>query len=129
MNKVNIPADWQVKRLSGSLGASITGPDVSNASEEDITTIKALLVEHMVLFFPDQSPTKDAHITFGRNFGALEGHPNLSNNEEDPKLFELVATEGGVADEWHTDLTFRPDPALMSILHMVKWPEVGGGTL
>jgi taurine dioxygenase len=129
MNPVTVPTDWQVKQLSGSLGASITGPDISRASKEDIATIKALLVEHMVLFFPGQSPTKDAHIEFGRNFGELEGHPNLSNNAEHPELFELVATQGGVADEWHTDLTFRPDPALMSILHMVKCPEVGGDTL
>ena len=129
MAQTIIPADWQIKRLSGSLGASVTGPNISHVSEQDLDAIKALLTEHLVLFFPDQSPSKDDHIAFGRNFGELEGHPNLSNNAEYPELFELVATQGGVADEWHTDITFRPEPALMSILHMVKCPDVGGDTL
>ena len=129
MTEVKVPENWQIKRLAGSLGASVIGPDISTAGEEDIAAIKALLIEHLVLFLPDQAPTKDAHIAFGRHFGPLEGHPNLANNAEYPELFELVATKGGVADEWHTDITFRPDPALMSILHMVKCPEVGGDTL
>jgi taurine dioxygenase len=34
-----------------------------------------------------------------------------------------------VADEWHTDITFREEPALMSILRMVKCPETGGDTM
>jgi taurine dioxygenase len=34
-----------------------------------------------------------------------------------------------VADEWHTDLTFQENPALMSVLHMVTCPETGGDTM
>ena len=126
-----IPNDWQVTRLSGSLGADIRGPSVTTASTHDIDAIKALLIEHLVLFFPDQSPSKADHIAFGRQFGELEGHPNLkdSNHVEYPELFELVATQGGIADEWHTDITFQDSPALMSILHMVKSPAVGGDTM
>jgi taurine dioxygenase len=42
---------------------------------------------------------------------------------------ELRASFGGVADEWHTDVTFRPHPSVMSIMHMVQCPEIGGDTL
>jgi taurine dioxygenase len=130
-NQTPLPAGWQVTRLSGSLGANIYGPDLKAPSASDITAINALLLEHLVLFFPDQSPSKEQHIAFGRHFGELEGHPNLkeSNNVDYPELFELVATQGGVADEWHTDITFQEQPALMSILHMVKSPAVGGDTM
>ncbi|MFT4719400.1 MAG: taurine dioxygenase [Candidatus Azotimanducaceae bacterium] len=127
----SIPDSWHVKRLSGALGAEVTGLDLAVTTAADIATIKSLLLEHLVLFFPGQSPSKPEHIAFGRHFGELEGHPNLkeSNNVGFPELFELVATQGGVADEWHTDITFQDNPALMSILHMVKCPDVGGDTM
>ena len=131
MNSItNVPNDWSVTRLAGAIGAEIRGPDVSNPTDTDIAAIKALLLEHLVIFLPDQHPTVDAHVAFGRHFGALEGHPNLQNAyTPHPEMFELAATQGGVADEWHTDLTFREKPALMSILHLVKCPPTGGDTM
>jgi taurine dioxygenase len=83
-----------------------------------------------VVFLPDQHLTVDEHVAFGRRFGALEAHPHLTNPfTQHPELFELAATHGGVADEWHTDLTFRPDPAVLSVLQLKKVPPVGGDTM
>lgn len=127
---MTIPEHWQVTRLAGALGAEIRGPDISNPGQGDIDAIRSLLLEHMVIFLPDQAVTQEQHIAFGRQFGELEGHPNLDNASElPPEIFELRATQGGVADEWHTDLTFQEKPALMSILHMVKCPAIGGDTM
>ena len=126
----DIPADWTVTRLAGALGAEIHGPNISNISAEEIEAIKALLLEHLVIFLPDQSPSQLDHVAFGRHFGTLEGHPNLSKDSNAlPEIFELQASSGGVADEWHTDLTFQEKPALMSILHMVTCPATGGDTM
>ena len=122
---------WDVKRLAGALGAEVRGVKLASAGEGDLAEIKRLLVEHMVLFFPEQHMTQDEHVAFGKPFGRLEGHPNLSysNVIQHPEIFQLVASEGGIADEWHTDLTFQVQPALMSILNMVKCPETGGDTM
>ncbi len=122
-------AGWQIERLAGSLGAEIHGVDLAAPSADDIERIKALLVEHQVLFFPDQSLTPDQHVALGPHFGRMEGHPHLGNADGHPELFELRASGGGIADEWHTDLTFRPEPAVMSILHMVQCPPAGGDTM
>lgn len=125
-----VPPNWSVTRLAGALGAEVRGIDISKATTADIDTIKQLLLEHLVLFFPDQRPAIEDHVAFGRHFGKLEGHPNLKNPyTQHPEVFELAATAGGVADEWHTDITFQDEPALMSILHMVKCPDVGGDTM
>ncbi|MCZ6459557.1 MAG: TauD/TfdA family dioxygenase [Gammaproteobacteria bacterium] len=122
--------DWQVDRLAPALGAEIRGVDLATPSAEDIADIKALLLENLVIFFPDQVISVEEHVELGRQFGPLEGHPNLKNPyTQHPELFELAASHGGVADEWHTDITFREEPALMSVLHMIKCPPSGGDTM
>lgn len=127
---MTIPSTWTVRRLAGALGAEITGIDVSNVSSEDISAIRALLEEYLVIFLPDQSPSPEEHVSFTRHFGDLEGHPNLGGGEGlPPELFQLSANEGGIADEWHTDITFDDSPPLMSVLHLVKCPDFGGDTM
>ena len=123
--------DWlEVTRLAGTLGAEVRGLSLAEAGDADVATLEGLLAEHLVLFFPEQYPSIDEHVAFGRRFGPLAGHPNLKNPFTDhPEVFELAASGGGVADEWHTDLTFLPEPAVMSILHMVRCPPVGGDTM
>jgi len=123
-------ADWKIERLAPALGAEIHGADLARAGADEVAAIKSLLTEHMVLFFPQQQITVDEHVALGRHFGELEGHPNLKNPyTPHTELFELAATHGGVADEWHTDITFREQPALMSILRMAKCPDTGGDTM
>jgi taurine dioxygenase len=121
---------WRVTRLAGALGAEIHGAQLAAAGPAELERVRELLLEHQVIFFPGQSLDPDQHVALGRHFGPLEGHPNLSRNEALPEeIFELRASAGGVADEWHTDLTFQQQPARLSILHMVECPAVGGDTL
>ena len=118
-----------VKRLAGALGAEVRGLSLTQVGEPEVAEIRRLMNEHMVLFFPDQHLSVDEHVAYGEHFGELEGHPNLDIPTVHPKLFELTASQGGIADEWHTDLTCQQEPALMSILKMVKCPESGGDTM
>ena len=121
---------WDVTRLAGELGAEVSGLDLSTVDDMDVAAIRSLLSEHMVLFFPQQTLVEETHIALGRKFGRLEGHPNLKNPyTKHEEFFELAASAGGIADEWHTDLTFMPEPSLMSILHMVQSPSAGGDTM
>jgi len=122
---------WTVKRLTAALGAEITGVRLAETDASDAAQITRLLHEHKVIFFPDQHMSAEDHIAFGRHFGRLEGHPNLKDRtpKDHPELFRLAASEGGIADEWHTDLSFLEQPALMSILNMKVCPDVGGDTM
>ncbi len=127
--KAEIPADWQIERLAGALGAEVRGLRLDRVDDRELAAIRSLLLEHLVLLFPDQHLAVEDHVAFGRRLGPLEAHPNLKNPfTQHPELFELAASHGGVADEWHTDLTFRPDPAVLSVLQMRKAPDVGGDT-
>src|SRR3954469_22382647 len=106
-----------VRRMSQALGAEVRGIDLARLDTGTVADIRALLLEHLVLFFPDQQLTLDEHVVLGRQFGDLEIHPNLPSPEGGPReVMELRASFGGVADEWHTDVTFRPHPSVMSIM-------------
>ena len=121
---------WETKRLAGSLGAEVTGADLRDPTDADVSRVKEMLLEHKVLFFPAQTISVDQHVALGKRFGRIESHPNLKNPITDnPDIFELVASQGGIADEWHTDITFEDQPSILSVLHMVKCPPVGGDTM
>ena len=122
--------NWNINRLAGVIGAEVNGVELASVSDADIRDIKQLLTEHMVLFFPAQHLSVDQHVTFGKNFGKLERHPNLKNPFlKHPEVFELAASHGGLADEWHSDITFQKHPSILSILNMVQCPTVGGDTM
>lgn len=119
-----------IRPLSRALGAEVTGLDLAAASAEQLDVVRAALLQHLVLFFPDQHLDLTAHVALGRSFGELEVHPHLPCPSDDhPEVVELKASWGGTADEWHTDVTFLPSPSVMSIMHMVSCPEVGGDTM
>lgn len=119
-----------VTPVAAALGAEVTGVSLADADADMARAVEALLLEHKVLFFPGQHLTVDQHVQFARHFGELEAHPNLTNpNLDHPEIFELAASSGGIADEWHTDLTFMPSPSVMSVLHLVTCPDVGGDTM
>ncbi|MEM9742539.1 MAG: TauD/TfdA family dioxygenase [Pseudomonadota bacterium] len=121
---------WTVNRITGALGAEVHGVALNRLSEPQFAELKALLLEHQVLFFPEQALSIDDHVELGKRFGPLDAHPNLKNPFTDrTDIFELAASAGGIADEWHTDLTFQTEPAVLSILHLVRCPEVGGDTM
>jgi taurine dioxygenase len=122
--------ELSVTRLTGALGAEIEGLQLRDLNAEQIDAIRALLHEHLVLFFPGQFLDIDSHVALGSHFGPLESHPNLDNPfTTHPQVFELAASHGGVADEWHSDISFSPNPAAISILNMIECPHVGGDTM
>lgn len=130
MADTTIPALANVTQVAAALGAEVRGLDLSSPSQDMVDEIQQLLLRHKVLFFPGQHLDVDRHVELARLFGELEAHPNLKNpNLDHPEIFELAASAGGIADEWHTDLTFMESPSVMSVLNMVRCPEVGGDTM
>jgi taurine dioxygenase len=119
-----------IRPLSGSLGAEVRGLRLAEVGPAEAEMILELLTEHLALFFPEQFISREEHMSFAGHFGELEGHPHLKNPYSDQdKIFELAASSGGIADEWHSDITFQPEPSVMAILHMLKCPAVGGDTM
>ena len=119
-----------VRRIAGALGAEVRGIDLSVPLDDTAReTIQALLLEHLVLFFPGQNLTPGRHRDFAAQWGEMEIHPYLRKVEGFPEIVELSSAHGMVADDWHTDVTFSPRPPIMSILNHVETPDVGGDTM
>jgi len=96
--------------------------------QDVIDAIRAVLLEHKVVFLRDQHHLGDADQEgFAARFGSLQRHPMVKAAGESDALLEL--TEGYSASVWHTDLTFMPDPSAFAVLRPLQLPEKGGDTL
>ena len=123
---------FEVNRLSPTIGGELLGVDL----REDLTSeIKELIYEalliYKVIFFRDQDLTTDQHIHFSKNFGDLEVHPFAPFKEGYPEVLKITHNEKSPGREnlWHSDVTWRKEPSLGSVLRMLEKPENGGDTL
>lgn len=122
----------QARALTPTIGAEISGVDLTQAlSEEAMDWICHQLLHYKVIFFRDQSIDTQQHVAFAKQFGELEKHP-IQPKEGFPEVMVLhndaERPPAGTAF-WHSDVTWRPEPSLGSILIARKVPEVGGDTL
>ena len=125
-------ARFEVRPMTPAIGAELLGIDLSQPLDEAvIADIRQALLRYKVIFFRDQTITRAQHIAFARHFGDLEIHPATPKDQEDPEVLRIThnASNKGQENAWHSDVTWRPEPSLGSILRAVELPEVGGDTL
>lgn len=122
----------KVAPLTPSIGAEISGIDLAEEQDEAvIAEIRAALLAYKVIFFRDQFITPEQHIAFARRFGPLEIHPATPKDQPNPEVLHIAhgPDSRGRENEWHSDVTWRAEPSLGSILRAIEVPEVGGDTL
>ena len=124
---------FEAKRIAGALGAEIAGLDLSRDLDEAvIDEIRRALLDHLVLFFRDQTLTMDQQLAFARRFGPLDTYPMVKGIEGFPELVEVRKEPdekinfGGL---WHSDTSYLPEPPRAAILYAKELPPYGGDTL
>tara|TARA_B110000438_G_scaffold57434_1_gene57498 strand:+ start:1008 stop:1853 length:846 start_codon:yes stop_codon:yes gene_type:complete len=125
--------DFKIKKLTPFIGAEITGLDLSdNLKKNILDEVYKLLIKHKVIFFRNQKIDPIQQIKFAKSFGLIESsHPVYPHVLNHP---EIVVLENDIknppdTDVWHTDVTFKSNPAFASILYSKIIPPVGGDTL
>jgi taurine dioxygenase len=122
-----------VNRISGALGAEISGVDLSHDLDEAvIAEIRQALVDNQVIFFCDQHLTPDQHLAFGRRFGELQVHEfveGMADNEQILEVRKEADETRNFGGGWHTDVSYLERPALGSVLYAREVPSVGGDTM
>ena len=107
------------------IGAEISGIDL--ACEQDdatIAEIRAALLAYKVVFFRDQFITSEQHIAFARRFGPLEIHPATPQDQANREVLHIAhgPESRGRENFWHSDVTWRAEPSLGSILRAIEVP-------
>jgi len=122
----------KVKPIAGALGAEISGVDLGALEAETFAEIHAAWLEHLVVFFRNQSIAPPQQIAFAKRFGEIHHHPFMQGMEAYPDILEIVKEEGdskAFGEVWHTDQMFNPKPAKATILYAKETPDAGGDTL
>jgi len=123
------------------LGAEVLGLDLSRPlSAADFQRLHRAHLDHHVLVFRDQQHITPAQqIEFSRRWGALQIHVlrqfQLEAHPEILRISNIRDEQGqpiGLGDAghfWHSDLSYKENPSLGSILHAQELPAEGGDTL
>lgn len=118
--------------ISPALGVEVDGLDLRMPqSDATIAALRAALVKHKVLVFRDQDITPAQQVALARQFGELEVHPVFPHHPDHPELVVLGGDSSAKATEncYHTDVSWREQPSMGSILRCVQCPPVGGDTV
>jgi taurine dioxygenase len=119
-----------IRRLTGRIGAELTGISLRDATDHDIAELRAALLAARVVFIRGQELSAREQIDFARRLGPLtQGHPTLPVIDGEELILDLDSLAGGAANHWHTDVTFVDRPPMFSILRAMVLPDVGGDTL
>jgi taurine dioxygenase len=130
-----------VSPRSAVMGATIEGVDLRRLpGDEVMAEIRAAMLDHLLVVFPDQELDADSLLAFSRRLGPLEvhvlseyhlgGHPEvylLSNVGPDGKTTGTHPDLGTLV--WHSDLSFKAVPAAFTLLYGRKVPRQGADTL
>jgi taurine dioxygenase len=128
---------YEIKPLSGPLGAEIVGLDLKAAMPDDTTAaVNRALADHIVLVFRKQDLSAPQFLAAAERFGEpLIQHLSQYQAPDCPMVSYVSnqeKTEAGapklLGKAWHTDHSFQPEPPKTTMLHGVELPKQGGDT-
>ena len=132
----------QLVPLSDVMGAEIVGADLrGGGSSMTIEAIKKAFLKYHLLVVRDQHIEKQDLHAFACQFGPIETHAVALKGIEGEQLKGVhyitnldangVPVEKPVVNSnyfWHSDKSFLPEPALVTMLYAVEVPPSGGDT-
>jgi taurine dioxygenase len=129
-----------VRRIGKHLGAEISGVDLSQPLDDDeFAQVANAFFDNEVAFFRNQTITPEQQVAFTRRFGVLEQHVRKESRlEAHPEILvvsNIVRDDGtpiGAQDAgrfWHSDLSYKKEPSMLSALYAVEVPVSNGKAL
>jgi taurine dioxygenase len=122
-------------------GAEVTGVDLAALDPVTVATLQQAIREHLVVVVRGQPISDPQLIALGKSFGDLEppgmspiGKPFI-DAFPDILVISNIMEQGmpmgnlGAGEAiWHTDMSYRPRPCTIAILHALEVPPAGGNT-
>ena len=135
-------AEMVTRPLGPVMGVEVIGLDLSQPLPEGVfDRLQQLLIDCKVVCFREQSLSMDAQVAFTELWGpALEHTMDGQVKTGARRLVQLASNAGPdgkpngkhpdvTAMRWHTDRSWRSEPAFATLLYGVEVPAVGGDTL
>ena len=129
-----------VKKVGTHLGAEISGVDLSKTlDDETFAQVAKAFFDNEVVFFRNQKLAPAEQVAFTRRFGVLEQHVRKESRlEGSPEILivsNVLDDKGnaiGAQDAgrfWHSDLSYKNEPSMLSALYAVEVPVKDGRVL
>lgn len=123
----------EIHPLAGSIGAEVSGIDLSRAlSDGDTAALRQALLDHLVIFFRDQDLPPERFLALAKRFGTPVEYPFVKGIDGYPEIIAVsklpneTVNFGGV---WHSDTTYLQEPPMATLLVAREVPEAGGDTI
>lgn len=120
----------RTRNVAGALGVEVRGLDLERLTDATVDTVRQLVLEHLVVFFPEQHLTVGGQRRLGQALGEIVSNSYTPvADAEHPGVTLHRLEDGYVADVWHSDGQPRPAPVKFTIFRMVQSPQRGGDTM
>lgn len=134
-------AERGIRRLTPGVAMEVTGIDLPNATDEDISFVLEAFNTHSTLLFRDQTLDDAELVSFSRHFGELDMAPEVQRKKAVPGMPEVyvvsnikdaegkpVGSLGAGEAAWHADMSDRENPPYATLLYALEVPPAGGDT-
>lgn len=122
-----------IRPIAGAIGAEIHGIDLSeDLADTTVAAIRRALLDHLVIFFRDQTLPPARFLGLAKRFGTPIEYPFVKGLDGFPEIIAVTKLEherhnfGGI---WHSDTTYLTQPPMGTLLVAREVPQAGGDTL
>lgn len=97
--------------MTGVLGAQVLIPDVKTLSDSQVSELRDLVCEHLVVVIPSQSLTAQEQAEFSLRWGQAGVVPFIEPSPDHPNVIRVLkeASDGNAFNfggSWHSDFLF-----------------------
>lgn len=118
---------------SGTIGTIVEGLDLRRADADTATALRQLLIDHLVVVVRGQHHlTDEEQMALMCRLGEPYLHPLArAAGHTELRAGHIVddADHPPFQDQWHTDVSWDPEPPTLGCLRMIERPPAGGDTL
>jgi taurine dioxygenase len=139
----------KVTPIGPRFGARVSEVDVTTMSDAEAAELVDVFHRSKLIVVLDQHLDDEAHMLFAKRFGDIA--PGGYGPKFSPLMEEIKRDESGaigrdfsndeatvrtdlqdarrLAEEWHSDAMFWPEPPAMGVFRLLEGPDVGGDTM
>lgn len=127
----------QICKLTYALGAEVSGVDITQPLTDDaFGEIHEAFLKHCMLLFRAPTMTRSQYVAFSSRFGKLRkkqpgnlpDYPEIKALISRPKLDSSPADPNFNGSDWHSDMSYLPNPIIITLLRAIELPDTGGDT-